>query len=205
MKKLAAFLIFATFSGDCRDLGTFGETFEIEERDLLETIAQKLKKMEASGELERYKAEAQRRVTDMIYRPQDVKGITHTQRTREYIFDPTIVVTRDLVDHRGRVFAHKGDRFNPLEKVIFSKKLLFIDGDSEEQIQWAHLKISENPFVKIILVKGAPLDLQQRFCQEVFFDQFGVITTKLGIKHVPAMVFQKEGANVLTIIEEIAE
>ncbi len=59
--------------------------------------------------------------------------------------------------------------------------------------------------MKIILVKGAPLDLQQRFCQEVFFDQFGVITTKLGIKHVPAMAFQKEGTDVLTIIEETAE
>lgn len=212
------FHLFLLCPASSKDLGVFGETFEISEKDLLEQIFSRLKVLQETGKLEAEQKKVTERVKEMISHPQPVIGITPTQVRREYQFDPTITVTRDLTDHRGQVFAKKGDRFNPLDRISFSKPLLFIDGDDEKQVQWAVSKLQDeniqgHKFSKIILIKGSPLDLQSSLkdqshvVQPLYFDQHGVLTTKLGIEHVPAIVFQKKTAdgsnqNVLTIIEE---
>jgi conjugal transfer pilus assembly protein TraW len=203
------------------DLGVFGETFVIAEKDLLEHIFSRLKVLQETGKLEMEQKKVTERIKEMISHPQPISGITPTQVRREYQFDPTITVTRDLTDHRGQVFAKKGEQFNPLDRISFSKPLLFIDGDDEKQVQWAVSKtkdtsIQGHEFSKVILVKGAPLELGKRLNREIYFDQHGVLTTKLGIEHVPAIVFhcrdlrlqasvapRKPGAKALTVVEEV--
>lgn len=187
---------------ESRLCSVFGETFEIAEKDLLEHILLKLRKMEATGELEKERQLVERRGKEMILHPKFIAGITRTQKIREYKFNPVITLTRNLADHKGKVFAHKGEQFNPLDKIKLSKPLLFIDGDDEKQINWALSSGGEHG--KIVLVKGSPLDLQKRLARDIYFDQCGSLTTKLGIKHVPAIVFQKTGEKMLTIIEDIA-
>lgn len=184
------------------DLGVFGEIFEIQEMDLLEQILFKLRALQENGQLEREKEKVVRRVRDMISHPMKVEGIKHAQKTREYKFDPTITVTRDLYNHRKLIFANKGEKFNPLDKLSLTKPLLFIDGEEEKQIQWALRKVEANGRSKIILINGYPLKLQERLQRDIFFDQQGVLTKKLGIRNVPAIVFQKAGEKVLTVIEE---
>jgi len=44
--------------------------------------------------------------------------------------------------------------------------------------------------VKVILTGGSYLDLMRRWRRPVFYDQQGNLTTKLGIRHVPALVTQ---------------
>jgi conjugal transfer pilus assembly protein TraW len=207
MRKLI-FLFLIFFTVESKDLGVWGEIFEISERDLLEQIRLKLREIEKTGGLEAQKEKVERRGKETILHPQPIFGITHTQKIREYQFDPTITVTRDLSDHRGQIFAKKGERFNPLDRISFLKPLLFIDGDDEKQIKWAVSKTRDGSIQgyelsKVILVKGSPLDLEKRLTREIYFDQLGVLTTKLGIEHVPAIVFQKSGEKVLTIIEEV--
>jgi conjugal transfer pilus assembly protein TraW len=204
MQRASIFLFLVFFTAESKDLGIFGETFQILEKDLLEEIMLKLKKMERTGKLEAEKEKVERRVKEMILHPYPIADIAHTQSRKEYTFDPTIAVTRDLSDHRGRIFAHRGMRFNPLDKINMSKPLLFIDGDDVTHVKWAISKINENNLGKIILVKGSPSDLQKQLRREVYFDQQGLITAKLGIRHVPAIVFQKTGKKVLTVIEEVS-
>ena len=184
-----------------RILGVFGETFEISENDLLEHIFSKLRELEKTGRLEAEKEKITNRAKEVVLHPKSVAGITHTRIAREYKFDPRITVTRDLADHRGQIFAKKGDQFNPLDKISMSKPLLFIDGDDADQIQWATSKINQNNLSKVILVKGSPLDLSKQLNRDVYFDQHGTLTTKLGIQQVPAIVFQKPDEKVLTITE----
>jgi conjugal transfer pilus assembly protein TraW len=192
---------------EAKDLGVFGELFEIAEENLLEQIQSKLLQLEKTGYWETAKKKIQRKVKEMILHPQAINGITHTKKTRIFSFDPAITVSRDLRDHRGHVFAKKGERFNPLEKINFSKSLLFIDGGDEDHINWAISKIKDYQTVghdraKIILVKGSPLELQKRLHRDIYFDQQGILTSKFGIKHVPAVVFQKADEKFLTITEE---
>jgi conjugal transfer pilus assembly protein TraW len=200
-------LLFAVVSSEAKDLGEFGETFEIAERDLLEQIFSKLREWEKTGALASEKMKVESMIRETILHPQSIGGITHTQKASEYKFDPTITVTRNLSDHRGQIFAKKGEKFNPLDKINFSKPLLFIDGDDEEHVKWAVSKLKDadiygHEFGKVILVKGSPLDLQNQLNRDVYFDQHGILTAKLGIQHVPAIVFQKQDEKVLTIIEE---
>ena len=184
-----------------------GESFEIVETDLLEHILSRLRALRGSEKFEEIKLKTQKRVREMTMYPRAIEGIYRSQIRKEYSFDPTVTVTRDLSDHNGKIFARKGDRINPLNNISM-KPLLFIDGDDADQVKWALSKINDkkiqrHEFGKIILIKGSPLDLRRNLGREIYFDQFGILTKKLGIKHVPAMVFQKPKEKTLTIIEDV--
>ena len=196
-------------TANAQDLGVFGETFEIAEEDLLQHMMNKLQKINQTGELKIAQKQIQEKIRQNIEKPKAVQGITDTEKEREFKFDPTITVTQDLSDHNGKVFARAGEQFNPLDQVKMSP-MLFIDGENEKQITWALKKISEkkifrHDFAKIVLVKGSPFDLQEKLNRQIYFDQQGLLTKKLGIEHVPAIVFQQPWEKVLTIREEVAE
>lgn len=187
-----------------KDKGVYGELFEIEEKDLLEHVTSRLKDLEEKGELKWIQDGIQKRIMKNIEEPRDIDGIIKTKEARVFEFDPTIEVTEDLKDRKGRIFAKKGDKYNALNYITYSKTLLFIDGNDEEQIEWAKLKLLKHKNVKIILVKGKPLKLQERLKRPIYFDQYGIITKRMGIKQAPARVWQEEGKKVLTVSEELA-
>ena len=196
-------------TANAQDLGVFGETFEIAEEDFLQHMMSKLQKMNLTGELKIAQKQIQEKIQRNIAHPPAVQGITETEKEREYKFDPTITATQDLADHNGKIFARAGEQFNPLNQVKMTP-MLFINGENEKQISWALKKISEkkifrHDFAKIVLVKGSPFDLQEKLNRQIFFDQHGFLTKKLGIEHVPAIVFQNPWEKVLTVREEVAE
>ncbi|OJW46280.1 MAG: type-F conjugative transfer system protein TraW [Alphaproteobacteria bacterium 41-28] len=183
------------------DFGTHGVIYPIEEEDPIQLIQQKLKAMEERGELERHNKELQKKTKASVERPKPVEGITRATESRVFYFNPTHVVREDLKDHLGQVFAKKGTKINPLETVSLSQNLLFFDGDDLEQKEYAQQQFNiEKEKLKLILIKGAPLVLSEEWQVPVYFDQGGLLTKKLGIKHVPALVTQ-EGLQLR--IEEI--
>ena len=193
-----------------RDCGVHGTISEIEEEDPIVLIQTKLKRLEDSGELEKHKQALQKKAKESVERPKPVKGITRALKNRVWYFDPTYTVEEDLMDHKGRVFAKKGTKINPLETVPFSDVLIFFNGDDQDQKAWVEEQIGEHAALqhtppprkalKLILVKGAPLALSETWDRAVYFDQGGFITEKLGIQHVPARVTQK---GLLLRVEEI--
>ena len=172
-----------------KDFGTQGVIFPIEEADPIELIHTKLKGMEARGELEAHNKELQKKTRVAVERPHPVEGMTRATTARTFYFDPTYVVAEDLKDHTGKVFAVKGTKLNPLETVSLSHTLLFFDGDDVDQKEFAKAQLQTGP-VKLILTKGAPLALMEELKVPVYFDQAGILTKKLSITHVPAVVTQ---------------
>jgi len=128
------FSLFLSSPGSARDLGVFGETFEIMEKDLLEHIKARLFQMRQDGSLEFESNKIKEKILSNVKTPQAVSGIKHAETERIFKYDPTIELTQDLSDHKGQVFARKGDRFNPLETMTLSKPLLFIVVDDKKQI-----------------------------------------------------------------------
>ena len=109
----------------------------------------------------------------------------------------------DLKDHEGRVVHQKGTKVNPLETHSWRCPFLFVDGDDSEQVAWAitqHQLAAANHKPKIVLVKGAPLDLGRKLNLPIYFDQSGVLVNKLGITQIPARVSKQEKT---LVIEEI--
>ena len=186
-------------AGHARDLGTYGVIYPIEEKNPIILIQSKLKHMKENGELERHRQELQNKTKAAIERPKPVEGISKAPGSRVFYYDPTYIVLENLKDHTGRVFYKKGTKINPLETVNLSQGLLFFDGDDEDQVAFVREKLKERS-LKLILVKGAPLVLSEQLKVPVYFDQAGLLTKKLGIGNVPALVNQKD---LLLRIEEI--
>lgn len=195
---LAALLVGATAPAVARDYGQQGAVFPIVEADLLSVIHKRLLAMQGSGELDRANRALASRTAARVRRPAPVAGIGHATSPRAWAHDPTITVEQDLRDARGRVIVARGTRVNPLDTVPLRQRLVFLDGDDPAQVAWATARTTAVN-AKLILVRGAPLQLMKGEQRRFFFDQSGTLTTKLGIHAVPAVVEQR--GRVLAIRE----
>ena len=173
------------------DLGTYGETFDIVEVDLLKMLGAKLKSAERSGRIDQLNTQFAARAEQHIEEPAPVAGISHTTRPRSWLFDPSIVVPRDFADQTGRVFAHAGERINPLERLpTYNKTLIFIDGGDAAEVSFA-MAVRKRVGAEralIILTGGAPMKLMRSAKTAVYYDQQGILVQKFGITQVPATV-----------------
>lgn len=133
-------------------------------------------------------AETQGIELNAAYRPEPIVGITATAEYRMYLLDMI-----QSIDNQS---------INPLMTTTLNQSLLFFNGDSQAQHQWAREKLQKNPNSVLILVQGAPFELSQQWQVPVYFDQGGELVSKLMIKHVPAMVIQK--GKQLQVTEEVA-
>ena len=171
-----------------RDYGQRGTVFPVIERDLLEQIHSRLTQMERSGETARLNEDLKRRTIARVGRPDPVAGIVRASEARRWHFDPTIALAADIRGAKGELIHAAGTRVNPLDSVGLRADLLFLDGDDPDQLAWA-LKQAAN--AKLILVKGAPLELMKARQRRFYFDQGGKLTERFGIRSVPARVRQQ--------------
>nr|WP_267878795.1 type-F conjugative transfer system protein TraW [Erythrobacter litoralis] len=170
-----------------RDYGQRGTVFPVIERDLLEQIHSRLTQMEQSGETARLNNELKRRTIARVNRPDPVSRLVRASEARRWSFDPTITLAADIRGAKGELIHAAGTRVNPLDSVQLRADLLFLDGDDPDQLAWA---LKQDANAKLILVKGAPLELMKARQRRFYFDQGGKLTAKFGIRSVPARVRQ---------------
>ncbi len=174
------------------DLGIIGPTYEISEPHLLQMIEQRLRAKERSGELGRLEAEARKRGIATVKNPPPVTGLRPTDTVRTFYFDPSFTLDRNLLGPQGELLFAAGTRKNPLEVVSLSRHLLFFDASDPRQVGRARQLIAlYQGRVKPILVGGSYLDLMQSWHVPVYYDQQGLLTRRLGITQVPALVSQE--------------
>ena len=173
-----------------KDLGVRGETWPIAEPDLLEQIETRLAALELSGETARFEREAVARARAHVEAPPRVAGVVPATEPRSWLFDPSIVVERDVAAPDGTVIAAAGTRVNPLLARPLSRDVLFVDGARAVEVAWA---LAHPRPARIVLVGGRPLALSRAHGRSFFFDQGGALTARLGIAATPARAFQ-EGA-----------
>ena len=181
-------LLFLT-SAYAKDLGVYGETFPIAEENLLTVIRKKLTSMEADGSIAHAQQEIARKAGRKIRRPSPVKGLIKTQTPRRWFYDPSMTVESDIKDPKGNLIAAKGSVLNPLDKMSWGVPLLLFDGDDPAQVAWAE---TQHSLAKWVLVKGSPVDLEEKLKRPVYFDQAGMLVNKFGIQQVPCRISQKD-------------
>lgn len=170
-----------------RDYGQRGAVFPVIERDLLEQIHTRLAQMEKSGETARLNEELKRRTIARVNRPDPVAGVIRASASRQWAFDPTITLAADIRGAKGELIHAAGTQVNPLDSVKLRGDLLFLDGDDPAQVAWS---LRQEVNAKLILVKGAPLELMKARQRRFYFDQGGKLTDKFGIRATPARVRQ---------------
>lgn len=173
------------------DLGVIGPTYEISEPHLLQMIEQRLRAKERGGELGRLEAQVRERGIATVKNPPPVTGLRATETVRTFYFDPSFTLDRNILGPQGELLFAAGTRKNPLEVVSLSRHLLFFDARDPRQVGRARQLIAlYQGRVKPILVGGAYLDLMQSWHLPVYYDQQGLLTRRLGITQVPALVSQ---------------
>ncbi|MBB3775029.1 conjugal transfer pilus assembly protein TraW [Erythromicrobium ramosum] len=175
-------------TAQARDYGQQGTVFPVIERDLLEQIHARLTAMEKSGETARLNQELKRRTVARVERPEPVAGLVRAEAARKWAFDPTITLETDIRGPKGELIHARGTRVNPLDSVPLRSELLFFDGDDPDQLAWA---LRQSPNAKLILVRGAPLELMKARQRRFYFDQGGKLSTHFAIRAVPARVRQQ--------------
>ena len=169
------------------DLGVRGQTWPVAEPDLLEQIEGRLSEMRESGELARLEAGARARAGARLEEPDPVAGIAPAREHRSRLFDPAIVVDRDIGLPDGTLIAAAGTRIDPLAGMTLARDLLFIDGRRKVEIAWA---LAHAGPAKIVLLAGRPLDLARAEGRPFFFDQGGRLAARFGLTATPSLVEQ---------------
>ncbi|RTL56488.1 MAG: type-F conjugative transfer system protein TraW [Rhodocyclaceae bacterium] len=174
------------------DLGALGPTYEVSEPHLLAFIEQRLREKEKSGELRHLEEEARTRGAAAITRPSPITGLHATQTPRTFYYDPTFTLDRNVLGPKGELLFAAGTRKNPLEVVSLSRHLLFFDARDPRQVtRVRELLNMYRGRVKPILVGGSYMALMKAWRLPVYYDQQGLLTHRLGITQVPALVSQE--------------
>lgn len=194
-----ALALIVASQASARDYGQQGTVWPVIEPDLLQQIHARLTQLEKTGETARLNEELKRRTIARVNRPVPVAGLTLASAARSWRFDPTITVERNIADDKGRVIIAAGTRVNPLDTVPLRNPLVFLDGDDPAQLAWAARRYSATK-AKLILVRGAPLELMKSRQRRFYFDQGGTLVKHFGIRAVPATVEQQ--GRVLLITEQ---
>jgi conjugal transfer pilus assembly protein TraW len=193
-QRLAAVVfavMFTTVPAHAQDLGVIGPVYPIAEPNLLEVILGKLRAAGEDGTLARLQRESLAKVRRGVEDPAPVAGLARTRQPRHFHHDPSIVVQEAIRDAEGRVVVPPGTVVNPLDTVPLSQALLFFDARDGDQVAGARKLIdARHGQVKPILTGGSYLELMRRWRRPVYYDQQGVLTTRLGIRQVPALVTQ---------------
>lgn len=179
------------------DFGKVGQSFPVIEEGFVTMIKRKL----ADVDLDYHNKKMTRIAKERVNNPQALQGITNTSKNHVFYYDPTYVLSEDIKLPDGKILHKAGTKVNPLENMEFDRRLVFINGSDEKQIKWLkNLASNDNLQDRIILVAGRILELQEQLGKQLYFDQAGEITTRFGIKHVPAIAVAE---NNMIRIEEI--
>lgn len=185
---LLALLVAPAWAGS---LTSLGPTYPIAEEDAMVAMQKKLKRMEASGELAKLQEQARQRIMRNIEEPAPVAGITATEKRSVRYFDPTITIPQAITDGTGRVVVAAGTKINPLDHVGLTKRWVFFDGrDAAQTVKVRAMVAKDGPRVKAILVAGSFMKTMREWGVQVYFDQYGQLSRRFGIAHVPSVVSQ---------------
>lgn len=181
------------------DFGTTGDLWPVAEQDMLTFIEQRMRGVVESGAWDKEMDAFKGRVVANSQRPVPVDGVMAATRYEERFFDPSVQLSDDLKDDKGRVFARAGQIFNPLRVVPFAQTLYFIDGDDPRQMAWMKAQQPDTLQYKIILVKGDIPTVSRALDERIYFDQGGALSRKLGLKAIPARITAAPGGLRLRI------
>lgn len=200
LRFLSSIILFSVPVANAKNLGTIGDVWVIQEQSLLSVINEQLNEQFGGKSEEEIKQEVQKRITENILRP-TANYLNRASSDSERLFDPSFTLEKDITDHKGQVFARKGQIISPFDAAPFNRTLIFIDADDEQQIKWLRTFKPETNISKIILIKGNIRDAAEQLDREVYFDQHGSLIARFELKAVPSVIDEAKGQKMLRIRE----
>ncbi len=124
MKKSVLAIMFLTgillaasnVCGEIMDLGTVGRVYPIAEKDCLNEIREKAKKLD----WEKIRDESIEMAKN--YKPENLVKLPKATQDKTFLVDMSYTLGNDIPDKDGKIIYHKGYRFNPLEYIDYSNR-----------------------------------------------------------------------------------
>lgn len=186
-------MVFFGISGQdtpAKNLGTFGATYSITEKDALKEMEEKAKRADVS------KIISKKRLIHKIdnFRPTDIgelRKIGPARKEKAFLVDMTYSLQFDIPDGQGGILYPKGYAFNPLDYIVYPNTLVFLNGQSPKQVVWFRTSQYARDYrVKLIITDGSYLDLSKALKRPVFYANKTLVNI-FQIKAVPSVVKQK--------------
>ena len=181
-------------AANARELGTVGATYAIAEKDALVEIEQKAKSIDWSKVIKRKPIEE-------YNGPEDRMSLPRAARNRSFPVDMTYTLQIDIPDGKGGILYPKGYTFNPLDYISFTKALVVINGNDQEQVKWfAASEYKGRVDVMLLLTEGHYGRLGKKLAVPLFYADSQIVE-RLHLVAVPSVVKQ-EGTEM--VVREIA-
>ena len=179
---ISALAVFSCGIVFAKDLGSFGRTYTIKERDALEEVEARAKTVNWQKEASRVKPEN--------YRPKDLSSLSRAYKDNVFTVDMTYTLDMDIPDGKGGVIFPRGYAFNPLDHVTFHKTIVVINGEDREQLLWFRSsEYFKRIDVMLLLTEGSYADLKKQLGRPVFYANTQIMD-KFGLRFVPSVIRQ---------------
>lgn len=128
--------------GNRGDLGKFGDSVSISERDLTEIILERAAKLDA----EQLKTDAKNRYWDNV----QFLSLPEAKETQIREFEPLLINNEEIVSPENKIIAYSGQRYNLLEQLPFTQRLVIFDAMNPAHIEYVKSLPATNKRTKFI-------------------------------------------------------
>lgn len=126
------------------DLGMIGPTTTVTEPSLIDVLKQRLVAYDFTA--------ARQRAAERYWDKLDYIDLPQSSEPRLRRFDPSVLVTADITDAKGKVIVPAGRRINPLDIVPFHQRILVFDASRPEQVALARDLVSRHRDRRMVLL-----------------------------------------------------
>lgn len=193
MKKSVLAIMFLTnillatsnVCGEIMDLGTVGRVYPIAEKDCLNEIREKAKKLD----WEKIRDESIE--TAKNYKPENLVKLPKATQDRTFLVDMSYTLGNDIPDKDGKIIYPRGYRFNPLEYIDYPIKLVVIDGSDSDQVAWfQNSPYAKDYQVRLLITDGYHIELREKLNRPIYYAH-RLIVERLQLDRLPCIVIQK--------------
>lgn len=180
------------------NLGRFGATYPIEEKDAYRELKLKAASVDLTKHINKKKLANQVEK----FRPSDiaqVKDIPPAHKDASYLVDMTYTLAHDIPDGQGGILYPAGYSFNPLDYIMYPNTLVIINGLSPKQLVWfRNCEHFKDYRVKLLITDGSYRELARSLKRPVYYTSKKIVDV-FQVKAVPSVIRQK--GNMMEVTE----
>lgn len=171
--------------GEIMDLGTVGRVYPIAEKNCLNEIKEKAKKLDWEKIRKEGIEKAKR------YKPENLAKLPKATQDRTFLVDMSYTLENDIPNGEGGIMYPKGYRFDPLKYIDYPIKLVIIDGSDSDQVAWfQNSSYAKDYRVRLLITDGYHFELRKKLKRPVYYAH-RLIVERLQLDRLPCIVIQK--------------
>ena len=131
--------------GKTGSLGALGETVKISEKDFNEIIKERISRLDF--------AQLKKDAKTNYWQNMNFVNLPVAKANTERIFVPQLQVSEDIVAIDGTVIAYQGQRYNPLNAIPFTSRLVIFDATNPNHLSFVKTLPKTHQTTKLVSTK----------------------------------------------------